>query len=85
MQAERCVAFSPQVANPSLAFGDKRLDTKVLESSSELEPRLATTNNKHDRLLIWALALALLTPLFRPCSELRLLLPQRTGKLREAM
>src|ERR1700730_1159093 len=85
MQAECFVPLPPQLTDAGFALDDERLDAEILESRGELEPRLATPNDNHGRLLIRPHALALLMPLFRPRSMLRFLFSERTGKLREAV
>src|SRR6266851_1399446 len=85
VQAERFVPFSPQLTYASFTLDDEGLDTKILETRGEFEPRLTTTNDNHNRLLIGPIAFSLAMALFRPRSELRFLFPERTGQLRAAM
>jgi hypothetical protein len=81
MRTKRFIPLSPQVADACFALDDERFDAKILKSRGHLEPRLATADNDHDRLLVGRLALPLPTALLRPRSELGFPLPQRTGKL----
>src|SRR5260221_14407508 len=85
MQAERLIPLSPQLTDARFALDDQRFDSKILQSRRQFKARLTTPNNDYHRLLVWAFALALQTPLFRPRPMLRFLLPQRAGELRYAM
>ena len=85
MQAKRLVPLSPQLTDARLPLDHQRFDSKIFQSRRQFKTRLTTPNDDYHRLLVWPLALALPTPLFRPRPVLRFLLPQRTGELRHAV